>query len=82
MALLVDPPARPPWLLRPALWLAARVAKNDTLPAQLLAHFTKGAIGAGVLEALAPSASDLDARVLAMARLAASAVSGLSLIHI
>lgn len=74
--LLVQPPARPSWVLRPALWLAAKIAKKDTLPARVLAHFTKGAVGAGVLELCAPSAADLDARSLAAARIAASAVSG------
>jgi AhpD family alkylhydroperoxidase len=74
--LLVEPPARPPWILRPALWIAAKIAKKDTLPARILAHFTKGAIGAGVLEACAPSAADLDARSLAAARVAASVVAG------
>jgi AhpD family alkylhydroperoxidase len=74
--LLVEPLARPPWLLRPALWIAAKIAKKDTLPARILAHFTKGAIGAGVIEACAPSAADLDARSLAAARVAASVVAG------
>lgn len=74
--LLVEPCARPPWILRPALWLAAKIAKKDTLPARILAHFTKGAVGAAVVEACAPSASDLDARSLAAARVAASVVAG------
>jgi AhpD family alkylhydroperoxidase len=75
-ALLVEPCARPSWLLRPALWLAAKIAKKDTVPARILAHFTKGAVGAAVVEACAPSASDLDARSLAAARIAASVVAG------
>ncbi|MFO0563791.1 MAG: carboxymuconolactone decarboxylase family protein [Polyangiales bacterium] len=75
-ALLVEPCAKPSWLLRPALWLAAKIAKKDTAPARILAHFTKGALGAAVIEACAPSASDLDGRSLAFARIAASVVAG------
>lgn len=74
--LLVDPPARPPLALRPALWLAAKLAKKNTIPAQILSRYSKGAIGAAVLELCAPSASDLDARSLAIARITASAVAG------
>ncbi|MFO0668488.1 MAG: carboxymuconolactone decarboxylase family protein [Polyangiaceae bacterium] len=75
--LLVDPPARPPWFLRPALWLARRMTGKDPLPGRLLAHFPKAAIAGGVLEALsAHGPGDLEARVLKLARLAASVTTG------
>jgi AhpD family alkylhydroperoxidase len=79
-SLLVDPPARIPLLLRPALFLAEKITGKQALPGRLLAHFTKGALGAGVFEAAAASAPDMDrpdgARVLAVTRIVASAVAG------
>jgi AhpD family alkylhydroperoxidase len=76
-ALLVEPPARPPLLLRPLLWLARRITGKDPLPGRLLAWFPKGAFGVGVFEATAAGApADLDARALAAARIVASAVAG------
>jgi AhpD family alkylhydroperoxidase len=78
--LLVEPPRRIPLLLRPALWLAERITGKQALPGRLLAHFPKAALGAAVLEATAATASDLEradgARVLAVARIVASAVAG------
>ena len=75
--LLVTPPKRVAWFLRPALWLAKRLTGKDPLPGRLLAHFPKGALGVGVFEALAASAPrDLDARMLAVARITASVVGG------
>lgn len=75
--LLVTPPRRVPLLLRPALWLARRMTGKDPLPARLLANFPKGAVAAGLFELGAPHAPrDLDARVLAIARIVASAASG------
>jgi AhpD family alkylhydroperoxidase len=76
-ALLVEPPARAPLLLRPLLWLARRITGKDPLPGRLLAWFPKGALGAGVFEAAAAGApGDLDGRSLAAARIVASAVAG------
>lgn len=50
---------------------------KDPLPARLLAHAPKAAFGAGVLELTAAHApADLDARVLAIARIVASATAG------
>lgn len=75
--LVVAPPRRVPLLLRPALWLARRLTGKDPLPARLLARFPKGAIAAGLFELGTPHAPrDLDARVLAVARVVASAVGG------
>lgn len=74
---LVEPPARPPWYLRPALWIARRATGKDPLPARLLAHFPKGAVGAGVFElAAAHAPRDLDGRTLAVARIVASLTTG------
>lgn len=76
MAPLIAPPAAPPLLLRPFLWLARRLTGKDPLPGRLLAWFPKGAIGAGVFEACAAGApGDLEGRVLAAARVVASAVT-------
>jgi AhpD family alkylhydroperoxidase len=59
------------------IWIAARITGKDPLPARLLAHFPKGAVGAGALEAAAAGApGDLDGRSLATARIVASAVAG------
>lgn len=75
--LLVEPPAHPPWYLRPALWIARRMTGKDPLPGRLLAHFPKAAFAGGVLEALsAHGPSDLETRVLKLARLAASVATG------
>jgi alkylhydroperoxidase family enzyme len=64
--------------------LARRLTGKDPLPARLLAWFPKGALGAGLFEATAAGGGDLDARsghgdgdrVLAIARIVASATSG------
>ena len=77
MTVLIDPPARVPWFLRPMIWIAARITGKDPLPARLLAHFPKGAVGAGAMELSAAGApGDLDARTLAVVRIVASAVAG------
>lgn len=74
---IVAPPSRPPWYLRPMLWIARRMTGKDPLPARLLSWFPKGAVGAGVFELTAAGApGDLDGRCLAIARIVASAVSG------
>jgi AhpD family alkylhydroperoxidase len=75
--LVVPPPKRVPFLLRPALWLARRFTGKDPLPGRLLGRFPKGAVAAGLFELGTPHAlRDLDARVLAVARVVASAVGG------
>jgi len=82
--LVVTPPPRVPFWLRPGLWLARRLTGKDPLPARLLAWFPKGAVGAGLFEATAATGRDLDvrsgrddgARVLAVARIVAAATSG------
>lgn len=76
MTLLVPPPPRVPWYLRPALWIARRVTGKDPLPARLLAWFPKGAFGAGIFEITAAGKGDLEARVLAAARIATSLACG------
>lgn len=59
------------------LWLAKKLTGKEPLPGRLLAHFPKGAVGAGLFELTAASApGDLDARCLAVARIVASATSG------
>lgn len=79
-ALLINPPRRMPLLVRLALLLAERITGKEALPGRLLAHFPKGALGAGVFEAAAASPSDMEqpdgARVLAVTRIVASAVAG------
>lgn len=74
--MFIEPPKPAPWYLRPMLWLARKTTGKDPLPARLLAHFPKGAIGAGVFELTAAGARDLDARTLAVARIVASVVAG------
>jgi AhpD family alkylhydroperoxidase len=58
------------------LWLTRRITGKDPLPARLLTHFPKGAVGAGVFELTAAGGADLDARCLAVARIVASVVAG------
>lgn len=73
----LEPPRRPPWWLLPGLWLTRKITGKDPLPARLLTHFPKGAVGAGIFEALTAHApGDLDARTLAVARITASAAAG------
>lgn len=78
--LVVAPPKRVPLLMRPAVWIAERITGREALPARLLSRYGKGAVGAGVMEALAASGSDMDqadgARLLAIARIVASVVAG------
>lgn len=74
---LVSPPRRVPWYLRLGLWWARRVTGKEPLPGRLLAHFPRGAVGAGLFELGAAHAPrDLPARELAAARLVASATAG------
>lgn len=74
---LIQPPRRVPLLLRPALWLARRLTGRDVMPGRLLAHFPKAAVAAGLFELGAPHGpSDLDPRILAIARIVASATAG------
>jgi AhpD family alkylhydroperoxidase len=74
---LVDPPESIRWWLRPGLWLARRFTGKDPLPARLLAHAPKAAIGFGIFELTAAHApADLDARSLAAARIVASTIAG------
>lgn len=79
-ALLVEPPERIPLLVRSALLLAESITGKQALPGRLLAHFPKGALGAGAFESAAANPSDMDrpdgARVLAVTRIVASAVAG------
>ncbi len=70
------PLPRPPWYLRPALWLARRITGKEPLPARLLTWFPKGAFGAGIFEATAAGGTDLEPRLLAIARIVASRVAG------
>lgn len=59
------------------LWITRVVTGKDPMPARILTHFPKGALGAGLFEVLTAHApGDLDGRVLAAARIVASAVSG------
>jgi AhpD family alkylhydroperoxidase len=75
--LVIEPPARVPWYLRPMLWVTRLVTGKDPMPARMLAHFPKGAVGAGLFEVLTAHApGDLEARTLATARIVASAASG------
>ena len=78
--LVVAPPARISAFLRPALFVAEKIAGKEALPARLLAHFPKGAVGAGLFEATAANGADMEKpdgpRVLAVARIAASLAAG------
>jgi alkylhydroperoxidase family enzyme len=73
MQAFIEPPAAIPLLLRLGLWIAARVAGRDFLPARLLAWYPKAAVSSGILEALiAHRDPDLDERILKLVRLQAS----------
>lgn len=58
------------------LWLTRRITGKDPAPARLLTWFPRGAVGAGLFELSAADARHLDTRVLALARIVASAVAG------
>lgn len=62
--------------MRPGLWLARRITGKEPLPGRLLTWAPKAALTVGLFEAAAPGAGDMDARVLATARIVASAVAG------
>ncbi len=74
--MLVEPPRRIPWYLRPGLWIAARIAGGEPVPTRLLAHAPKLAVGAGIFEALAAGPAEVEPRLLALARIAASVSCG------
>lgn len=67
-------------MLSPLLKVVARVVGKVPLPARLLQRFSKGAIAAGILEALAPTGRDLAApdgdRLLAVVRIVAALRAG------
>ena len=48
----IDPPGRPPLLLRLGTWIAERKTGRPIVVARLLAWYPKAAIGAGVMESL------------------------------
>jgi AhpD family alkylhydroperoxidase len=73
---LISSPTHVAWFLRPMLWLTRRITGKDPLPARLLSHFPKGAVGAGLFELSAAGSGDLDPRCLAVARIVASKVAG------
>jgi AhpD family alkylhydroperoxidase len=58
------------------LWLTRHITGKDPAPARLLTWFPRGAIGAGLFELSAADGRHLDPRVLAIARIVASAVAG------
>ena len=69
----IDPPPRPPLLLRLATRLAERIAGKRLLPARLLAWYPRAALGAGILEAtITDRDGRIDRRMLKLVRLAAS----------
>jgi AhpD family alkylhydroperoxidase len=69
----IDPPLRPPLLLRLGTRLAERITGKRLLPARLLAWYPRAALGAGILEAtVAHREGRIDRRTLKLARLAAS----------
>jgi AhpD family alkylhydroperoxidase len=69
----IDPPARPPLLLRLLTRLAERIAGERLLPARLLAWYPRAAFGAGLLEAtITDRDGRIDRRMLKLVRLAAS----------
>jgi AhpD family alkylhydroperoxidase len=69
----IDPPPRPPLLLRLATRLAERIAGRRLLPARLLAWYPRAALGAGLLEAsITDRDGRIDRRMLKLVRLAAS----------
>jgi AhpD family alkylhydroperoxidase len=74
--LLVPVPRQVPWWLQPGLWIARKMTGKDPLPARLLTYFPKGAVGAALFELSAAGTSDLDGRVLAVARIISSLACG------
>lgn len=76
----IAPPARIPWRLRPLIWIAERMTKKPALPARVLAHAPKAALGAGLFELSAYSGAQLakadGALLLVIARLVASQTAG------
>jgi AhpD family alkylhydroperoxidase len=69
----IDPPPRPPLLLRLATRLGVRFAVMELRPARLLAWYPRAALGAGLLEATITARDGrIDRRMLKLVRLAAS----------
>lgn len=59
------PPAdRPNFFLRIGIWISEKITGQKLLPARILAWYPKGAVGAGVLEALTPHGHNLETRRL------------------
>lgn len=77
MDAFIDPPKRPPALLRLGVRVAERQVGRRLLPARLLTWYPKAAIGSALFEALVAHRvkdddADLDERVLRLTRIAAS----------
>ncbi len=64
MAAFLKPPARPNAILRFGIWVAEKITGKELLPARLLAWYPKGAVGAGLLEALTPHGHNSQTRRL------------------
>lgn len=77
---IVEPPARTPLAFVPIFRLIARMVGHVPLPARLLAHASKSAFAAAILEAFAPGKRDLHAadgeRLLAITRIVAARSAG------
>lgn len=77
---IVEPPARTPLGFVPIFRLISAILGRVPLPARLLAHASKSAFAAGVLEAFAPTKRDLHAadgeRLLAITRIVAARAAG------
>lgn len=77
---IVAPPPRTPLAFVPAFRLISAILGHVPMPARLLAHASKSALAAGVLEAFAPGKRDMHAtdgeRLLAITRIVAARSAG------
>lgn len=77
---IVAPPPRPPLAFVPIFRLISAFLGHVPMPARLLAHASKSALAAGVLEAFAPGKRDMHAtdgeRLLAITRIVAARSAG------
>ncbi|MEQ1606624.1 MAG: carboxymuconolactone decarboxylase family protein [Pyrinomonadaceae bacterium] len=73
MSAFIREPARLPFLLKLAIWIAERFTGKVMLPARILAWYPKAAIGSGFLEGFtAHGRTDAEKRLLRLVRLQAA----------
>ena len=76
MKSFIEPPKKIAWYLKIMLKIAKKIVGMDLLPGRILTWFPKGAIGSGIMEALAAHDDALDGRIIKLIRMKISFIMG------